>query len=137
MMENLTRILHEGLHSLVVANGEIHTFNGKGVADLYNLYVSSPSLLKGAEIADKIVGKGAAALMATAGVKSIYADVISVPALSLLANYTIRVTYSEKVDNIINRLGTGICPVETVCLDCASAEECIPKIEEFMKSKNI
>ena len=37
IMEKLIRLLHEGNYSLVVAHGEIRTFSGRGVSDLYAL----------------------------------------------------------------------------------------------------
>lgn len=37
MMNDLIDLLHKGRHSLVVANGEVCTFNGRGVIDLYHL----------------------------------------------------------------------------------------------------
>lgn len=134
-MHRLIEILHNGSHSLVVSNKETRTFNRKGVADLYHLYTSDPSFLNGAEVADKVVGKGAAALMVMGKVKGVYAAVISEPAFTLLSDNHIPVAFGRKVENIINRQGTGICPVETLCLDCKSAAECLPLIENFMKSK--
>ena len=67
-MEKLIRLLHEGNYSLVVAHGEIRTFSGRGVSDLYALSGEDPGFLRGASVADKVVGKAAAALMIVAGV---------------------------------------------------------------------
>lgn len=133
MISQLIGILHKGSHSLVIYNGAVHTYDGKGVSDLYRLYTTESQILNDAIVADKVVGKGAAALMVTGKVKQMHADVISRPALSLLKSTEIAVTYSMLVDNIINRQGTGICPVEAMCLNCQTAEECIPKITTFMK----
>lgn len=138
MIDQLVEILHRGNHSLVIDNGTIHTYEGRGVSDLYHIYTSEPQILKDTSLADKVVGKGAAALMVLGGVKQIHADVISRPALTLLESCGITVTYSKLVDNIINRMGTGICPVETLCLDCTTAEECFPKITQFLaKNKQL
>ncbi len=41
-MEDLIKILHEGGHSLVVANGEVCTLDGRGISDLYNLLNEDP-----------------------------------------------------------------------------------------------
>lgn len=136
MTDRPAEILHKGNHSLVIDNdGDIHVFDGRGVSDLYRLYTTEPQLLCGAVLADKVVGKGAAALMVLGKVRAIYADTISSPALSMLESDGITVAYSTLVDNIINRQGTGICPVETLCIDCLTAEECLPKITFFMNSK--
>lgn len=62
-MNDLIDILHEEHHSLVVANGDVCTFDGRGISDLYNLLSEDPEFLRGASVADKVVGKGAAALM--------------------------------------------------------------------------
>lgn len=134
-MEDLIQILHEGGHSLVVANGEIRTFDGRGISDIYKLFTNDPCFLEGAEIADKVVGKGAAALMIAGGIKSLYTDVISAPALQLLENSPVKVSYGILVDNIINRKGDGICPVETLCLPCVTAQECLPLITKFINSQ--
>lgn len=44
-MDDLIQLLHEGKHSLVVANGEVCTFNGRGVIDLYHLLQDDPGFL--------------------------------------------------------------------------------------------
>lgn len=131
-MNRLIDILNDGKHSLVVESDSIHTFDGRGVKDLYYLYTELPHILLGASVADKVVGKGAAALMVLGKVSRVHADVISAPALSLLESNHIDVSYSSLVDNIINRQGSGICPVESLCLNCSSAEECLPKITQFL-----
>lgn len=134
MMDDLIKILHEGHHSLVVANGEVCTFDGRGISDLYNILNEDPGFLQCAEIADKVVGKGAAALMIIGGIASLYADIISAPALDLLRQNPVKVDFGKQVDNIINRKGDGICPVETLCLTCATAQECLPLITQFIRS---
>ena len=76
-MEELINLLHTGGYSCVIANeGKIRTFTQRGVADLYDLLTREPEFLKGALIADKVVGKGAAALMILGGIKELYTDVV-------------------------------------------------------------
>ena len=135
MKEELIKILKDGGHSLVVAGNEVRTFDGRGVADLYCLLTMHPDQLSGASVADKIVGKGAAALMALGKVKEVYADVISMPALHLLENADVPTRYGVLVTNIINRAGTGLCPIETRCLSCHTSEECFVQIKGFLKER--
>lgn len=133
----LARILHDNRCSCVIYNhGRVTLCQERGVKDLFNILKTDPALLNGAMIADKVIGKGAAALMILGCVKAVYADVISRPALELLSTVAVSVDYLECVPNIINRAGTGICPVETLCLDCRSAEECLPLIEKFISKMN-
>ena len=135
MMENLIRLLHEGQHSLVVANGDVCTFDGRGVSDLYDLFKEDSGFLKGASLADKIVGKAAAALMALAEVREVYADVVSRPALDLLTDNKISISYGIIVPHIINRAQTGWCPLETRCYDCLTPQDCLKQIEGFIKQQ--
>lgn len=134
MMDDLVELLHRDNHTLVVANGEICTFRGRGISDLYGLLREDSGFLQGASVADKVVGKGAAALMILGGVGELHADLISEPALALLTTARVRVLYEKKVPQIRNRARTGCCPVEKLCRDAATAEECLPLIEEFMNS---
>ena len=59
---------------MIANEGKIRTFTQRGVADLYDLLTREPEFLKGALIADKVVGKGAAALMILGGIKELYTD---------------------------------------------------------------
>ena len=101
-------------------------FRERGVADLFRLLREEPQLLRGAFIADKVVGKGAAALMVLGGVEGLFADVVSRPALELLAGAGIAVEYTVVVPGIMNRAGTGTCPVETALRRAETAAECLP-----------
>lgn len=122
--------------SCVICNseGEYSKFYGRGVSDLYRILSDEPKLLEDAFVADKVVGKGAAALMILGGVKELYAELLSTAAREMLEEYGVAVTAPTEVPNIINRTGTGICPVESLCLGCRTPEECLPKIRDFIKN---
>ena len=128
-------MLHASRCSCVVANGtRIEQFHERGVKDLHKILADDRALLDGAFIADKVVGKGAAALMVAGGVREVYADVMSRAALSLFQQSGVAVEYGTLVDNIINRAGTDICPVEKLCMQCSTADECLPLITQFIES---
>lgn len=140
-MEQLIKILNEGNYSCVVENfDEIYTFSGRGVSDLYNMIKNKPGFLKEAVVADKVIGKGAAALMILGEIKSAYAKLISLPALIMLQNVGIKTTYEDVVPNILNRVQTDICPLEKMIGDNEKPEEILPIIEKFreamMKNKS-
>ncbi len=125
-----------GNHSLVVeaTNGKVYTFDGRGVKDLYNLYINTPDILKGAVIADKVIGAGAATLMALGGIKEYYTNVISKDAFNVFEKNGINGKYGELVAQIKNRDGSGRCPLET-CLDGhLNDEDVLTRISEFVNS---
>lgn len=136
-MEELKALLHEGNgHSLAIRNREsIRTFDGRGIADLLYLLEKEPQLLDGASIADKVVGKAAAALMITGHAKEIHAKLISRPALTLLSATPIKVTYDVLTEYIVNRANTGMCPMETACKDSNTPAECIEEIKKLINNK--
>lgn len=135
-MEHLKEILdREGCSLVIRSQGKEQCYWKRGVADLLFLLHNAPDELRQAQLADKVIGKGAAALMVLGGVIEVYAHVISQPALQLLEDAGVSVSYSQCVEYIINRAGTDWCPVEKLCRSAATAEECLPLIEQFLSGK--
>lgn len=133
-MEELITLLHSGGYSCVIAKDEnIRTFTQRGVADLYDLLTQEPDFLKGALIADKVVGRGAAALMILGGIKELHTDIISTNALDLFKESDVKVDFVQEVPFIWNRNHTGWCPVETMCSQEKSAENMLPLISGFLE----
>ena len=134
MKQQLIDRLHaEGCSCVIYNNDHTHLFHKRGVQDLHQLLHTSPDTLRGAMIADKVVGKGAAVLMAAGGVRWVYADVISQSALEFLLTHNIEAEYGRVVPNIINRAGTDICPVEKLCMQCDNIEDALRLIDEFIE----
>lgn len=131
--QKLIDVLFAEKCSCVIRNGnEIRVFHDRGIKDLFRLLKEEPAFLDGAFVVDKVVGKGAAALMILGGVKEVFADVVSRPALALLNDTGVKTDYVQAVEHIVNRTQTGICPVEQLCSDCATAEACLPLIGQFI-----
>ena len=83
--------------------------------------------------------KAAAALMAMGGVRDVYAFTLSRQAVEMLNARGIPWSCGEMVDHIVNRDGTGWCPMELCCRDCTTPDQChaaiIKKIEEFKNKR--
>ena len=113
-LEKVKEILHQKNASLVIAyeNGKIKEYYQNRVKDIKDILKENKNALKGAIIADKVIGKVAASLLLVAGVKEIYADVISEYAIPVLEENHIKYEYKEKVEYIINQDKSGMCPME-------------------------
>ncbi|MFI3240104.1 MAG: DUF1893 domain-containing protein [Bacteroidales bacterium] len=136
MINSLVEILDTGNYSCVIANGDdIRKFSLRGVADLYNLTKDEPNFLDGAIIADKVVGKGAAALMVNGSIHELYTHIISDGAYSLLTTNNIKVGYGNIVPHIINRTNTGWCPIEKLCKGIDNITEILEIIDKFIKEQ--
>lgn len=132
-IEKVATLLHSGQYSCVIKkDDDIRTFNRRGVADLYELYQNTPEILADAYVADKIVGKASAALLAIGGVKELYADVISTEALSLLREKGISVHYNRETPYIENRDKTGLCPMESACKQLHTPQEIYNRVKVFI-----
>lgn len=113
-LDDVKDILYSKNASLVVyySNGVIKEYYQDRVKDIKEILHENENALKGAIIADKVIGKLAGSLLAISGVKQIYADVISEYAIPILKEYNIEFNYKTKVPFIINKDNTGMCPME-------------------------
>ncbi len=125
LMGDVKRMFESGKYSCVIGNGQLYGFSGSGVRDLLEIYTNRRPMLKGALVADKVVGKAAASILAVGGVSEVYAGVISRPALRMLKSSRIAATYGSVVPAIKNSVGNGICPMEKACRNAKTPEECI------------
>ena len=125
-----------GNHSLVIETkgGKVLTFDGRGVKDLYNIYMNTPEILNGAVVADKVIGTGAASLMALGGIKEYYTNVISRDAYELLKKNGIKGKYGELVAQIKNRDGSGRCPLESHLDGYLDSDAVLEKITDFVNN---
>ena len=114
----------------VVSNGEVFTSQERGVKPLLFLLKEKNGFLKGASVADKVIGKAAALLMVLGEIKEVHTLIISEPAIKVFEKYNIPCFYDKKVERIMNRTGDGLCPMETLCLDVDEPQEAFIKIKE-------
>lgn len=134
-MDNIIDILHKGNYSCVIKNSNtIRSFTQRGVNDLYYLFTNEPDFLRGAIVADKIVGKAAAAIMIAGGVKSLYTDIISIKAIDVLKNSNTVYNFKTQIDVVINRDKTNMCPLEKACFDITKIPDIIKTISLFLNS---
>lgn len=138
-MDDLKQMLaHDDVRGVVrTAAAEVIEFHNPGVKDLFELVASRPHELAGALVADRVIGRGAALLLVLGKVKSVYAQVISSPALQVLNDANINVGYGSIEPNIINRDGTDLCPVEKLTMTIVDPKVAYEKIKEFLINKNI
>ena len=114
----------------------LHLSEDKGLLPLINWLEEDPEFLRGASVADKIVGRASAMIMVYAGVSEVFASVISNGALELLRENGISVTYSMTAIAISNRRGDGICPMERLVAPIRDAKTAYEKLREKVLSTN-
>lgn len=113
-LEKVKERLYSTNASLVVlySNGEMKEYYQKRIYDIKDILHENEEALAGASIADKVIGKLAGSMLAVAGVKEIYTDVMSKHALPVLEKNNIKYEYKNLVEYIQNNDKTGMCPME-------------------------
>ena len=106
----------------VLQEGRLVTSERKGIAPMMALLEKEPDILKGACVADRVIGRAAALLMEKAGIAEAFGEVVSSHALKAFEKSGISFAYGKEVEYIINRAKTGMCPMEQTVLDMEDAE---------------
>ena len=135
-MEKAKNILEERNLSLVILKrGEIiFESESRGVQGLLDAIEDDSIDVEGTSVADRVVGRGAAFLLAYMGVDSLFGEVISKPAMDVLEENNIRYDSEEVVKNIQNRDGSDICPFEKLTSDIDDPEIAYREIKELAAS---
>lgn len=118
--ENLKRavdILESGGVTVAMCRGgELYTSAERGVKPLLEL-VRENRDMSGFSAADKVVGRAAAFLYVLLGVAEVYGGAMSAGADRLLRRRGIKSSCGCLTEKIINRAGTGLCPMESAVAD--------------------
>ncbi len=130
-MKNLSKakeILSDGHTCVLVSDEDTVITDERGVLPLVK-WIDEGKAFEGYSAADKVVGKAAALLYITLGVKNIWAGVISKPAAEVFEQFGIEYWYDTLADAIINRRGDGFCPMETAVKNISSPEEALVAVK--------
>lgn len=101
----------EGHSICLCKDGEYFTLDGKGISPIMKLLGEGKDIC-GYSVADTVVGKAAAMLFVKAGIKDLHAKLMSKPSEAFLKKAHIPYTYETLAENIKDRTGTDICPME-------------------------
>ncbi len=79
--------------------------------------------LNGASAADRVAGKALALLCIYAGIRQIYAEVLSKKALTVFEDSKIMFKCKEIIDNVLDMEKAGVCPFEKVAADISDPKQ--------------
>ena len=129
----LAKALLVGRNTCVLVSGDaVRTSVETGVKPLLR-WLEEGEPLSGFSAADKVIGRAAAMLFALAGVKAVYGAVMSAPAAEFLRDAGIPYEYGELTEQIINRAGTGMCPMEEAVAGITSPKEAHAAIQAKLR----
>ena len=120
------------LTCVLCKDGQVYSSQRRGIAPMMD-FLDADTPLRGFSAADRIVGKAAAMLFALAGVKEVFAEVITHNALKIFERYGLACSYGVLTDQIVNREGSGPCPMEETVKNIESLNEAREAIRETME----
>ena len=127
-------LFEEDLTLAVVKDGEvIFRSKDKGIKPMFILATDLKEKAKGAALADRVIGKGAAILAGYIGIKEIYTDLISQGGMERLDYYKIPYEMKNSCEYIKNRDQTAYCPIEKISMNIEDPLVLIESIKEFFK----
>ena len=123
------QLLTDDLSCVLVKGDMIYKSSRPGIAPMIE-FIDNKTDLTGFSIADKIVGKAVSLLFIYAHIKEVFAKTISKPAFEILEKHSIKVSYDVMTERIINRKGTGLCPMEETVLDIEDPETALTLLRQ-------
>ena len=128
----------ESLTIVLVKNGKvIYKSKARGIKPLYIVFTTMKSEMKNCSAADKVVGKSAAWLYASADIKELYCNVIAKKGVDILNEKCISYRSSTIVDYIKNRQKDDMCPVEKLAKEEVEFDKLLFNINKFLKENNL
>jgi len=125
--------LQEGKLTLVIVKDGRLLYEGSdhGIKSLVDAIEQNGTLLRGASLADSVVGRAAALLSIHAGIIAVYGMTMSEKAREVLVDNSVKLQFSRMVPRIMNRRGDDFCPFEKAVLDVDEPAEAFAKLKIF------
>jgi hypothetical protein len=122
--------------SLVVVKDGTTIFHSRssGISGLLEAVERLRNDLNGSSVADRVVGRAAALLLASSQVGIVYALTLSVEGLKVLEENGIPLQYEKLVPKILDKSGRDICPFERFSMTISSLSEAYEKLKNFAET---
>lgn len=121
---------------VLVKDGQVlATGDDYGVRELLATADRLGPLVRGASLADKIVGKAVALIVVHAGIRAVDTRVASASAVALLQRHGVPLQTASVVPQILNRRGDGPCPMEKVTTPFEDAALGLAALRQFIADR--
>lgn len=107
----------------------------EGIGELLDVVTAQGQALRGAALADKIVGKAVAMVAAYAGIVEVYTPLGSEAGKKVLDEYGIRFQADRLVPLILNKRNDGACPMERLTQPLVEPAEAVRALGKFVAER--
>jgi hypothetical protein len=130
-----SRLYEEELTLAIVKNGEVLFETGSHrISGLLGAVEQLGAGLEGASLADRVAGKAIALLCVYAGIRHVYADVLSRKAKAVFEENEIRHEWKELVANILNFNKSQVCPFEKAAAEISDPKDAYKAFKALQES---
>jgi hypothetical protein len=119
----------------IVKNGEVlFETRSHRISGFLGAIEKLGSQLNGASVADRVAGKAIALLCVYAGIRHVYAEVLSRKAKAVFEENGIRHEWKELVANILNLNKSRVCPFEKAAAEISDPKDAYKAFKALQKS---
>lgn len=124
----------DSLAFVIAKDGRVlRTGTREGIGELIEVVDALADEVRGASLADKIVGKAVAMVARRAGIRAVYSPLASAAAREALAHDRIPLECDQMVPIILNKRNDGPCPMERLTLPIAEPDLAVAALREFVR----
>jgi hypothetical protein len=119
-----TELYEENLTLAIVKDGALlYSTKSHRIIGFLDAIDKCGQSLRGASLADRVAGKTIALLCAYAGIREVFATVLSRKAMDVFKQNKIGFHWSELVENVLDAEKTGMCPFEKAAAEISEPEK--------------
>jgi hypothetical protein len=121
--------------SLVIVNAGIVLLKkeGKWINPILDAFSELGETLSGSSIADRVIGKAAAAICIVAKIKSVYSPVMGYAAAEMLKNAGVEYQYEVLIPGILNPSGTDLCLAEKTLMHIDDPDDAVGLLYKLIR----
>ncbi len=125
---SLKQTLNDNNYSILTSGG--YSSFESGIRPVIVPMCEDLHFFQGQSVADKIIGKASAMLLALSGAKEVYTPVLSKAGKEVFDRYGIVCEYDTLADYIVTRKGDGMCPMEMTVRDIDDPKEAFEALKK-------
>jgi hypothetical protein len=129
------RLNQQNLTLTIVKNGTVlFETSSRRISGFLTAVEQLGTKLEGASAADKVAGKAVALLCVYAGIRQVYAEILSKKAETVFQQNRIPYQHKQLVDTILNLDRTSVCPFEKTAADITDPEKAYQAFKALQQS---
>ena len=130
-----TELYRNNLTLTIVKNGAVvYSTKSHRISGFLEAIEKCGPDLQRASMADLVVGKAVALLCVYAGIREVFAGVLSRKAMAVLKQNNVGFSWNEVVDNVLDTNKSETCPFEKAAKEISDPQKAYPKFKALLNN---